>query len=98
MSRPRKTPALTLCEYDPNDFITAAEATDLFHSITGIKSMQYNLKQGNIRFEWGREDDNRPRTDRYVRTSDNRQVMYRVAAIEREAKVFLSNKIQKAKV
>jgi len=94
MARPKNPPKTH--DYDPDDFIPASEAVKLFKSITNVSSFQYQCKQGNLSFTWGM-DSSKPHTDKYPDTKDNRCVMYRVAAIEREAKAFLSNKI-KAKV
>lgn len=96
MSRPRKTPPIHK-DYDPNDFISKSEAEAYFYEMVHIKSgFGYHVKKGNISFFWGVENDQDPQTDKYVKTSDNRCVMFRVAAIERDAKVFLSNKVKKA--
>lgn len=95
MSRPRKTPPIHK-DYDPDDFIAKSEAEAYFYEMTHIKSgFGYHVKKENIKFAWGLESDIKPHTDKYVRTSDSRCVMYRIAAIEREAKAFLSNKVKK---
>jgi hypothetical protein len=96
MARPKNPPVTH--EHDPDDFINAPAAAALFYSIVGIKSgFAYHNKAGNIAFNWGKENDNNPNTDKYVSLGDNRCVMYRVAAIEREAKEYLSNRIKTKK-